>query len=85
MHACMHGIHGNAGRLAGLRMRIVSSDSTCTGGTHGANKTKERSLLLLTLTLTLTLTLGLGPRLGSAPSRRVLVGALLREHRGGIV
>ena len=81
MHACMHGIHGNAGRLAGLRMRIVSSDSTCTGGTDGANKTKERSLLLLTLTLGL----GLGPRLGLAPSRRFLVGALLREHRGGIV
>ncbi len=79
----MHGIHGNAGRLAGLRMRIVSSDSTCTGGTHGANKTKERSLLLLTLTLGLGL--GLGPHLGFAPSRRFLVGALLREHRGGIV
>ena len=68
-------------RLAGLRMCVVSSDSTRTRGTNGANETKERSLLLLGVGLGL----GLGPRLGFAPSRRFLIGALLREHRGGIV
>ena len=83
MNECNSWESARNARLAGLRMRIVSSDSTCTGGTNGANKTKERSLLLLTLTLGLGL--GLGPRLGFAPSRRFLVGALLREHRGGIV
>ena len=85
MNECNSWESARNARLSGLRMCVVSSDSTYTRGTNGAKETKERSLLLLTLTLTLTLGLGLGPRLGFAPSRRFLVGALLREHRGGIV